>query len=102
MNEGAAAPRRSGAGWKLALRLLVTGAFLAWLISKMGGVDDVIPDQHKGLTLLLAMAVLVLAGFALRPSLIHEPHAWIALLIAGITLAILVIVLVAAGHPRIA
>jgi uncharacterized membrane protein YbhN (UPF0104 family) len=54
------------------------------------------------LTGFLALPVLVLAGFAIRPSLIHEPHAWIALLIAGITLAILVIVLVAAGHPRIA
>jgi uncharacterized protein (TIRG00374 family) len=54
------------------------------------------------LTGFVALPALVLLGFALRPSLIDVDRAWIALLIAGITLAVLVVVLVLAGHPRIA
>jgi uncharacterized protein (TIRG00374 family) len=54
------------------------------------------------LTGFVALPVLVFTGFALRPSLLDAPHAWIALLVAGATLAALSIVLFVAGHPRIA
>ena len=54
------------------------------------------------LTGFVALPLLVFAGFAVRPSLIHHAHAWIALLIAVITLILLAIILVAAGHPRLA
>jgi hypothetical protein len=54
------------------------------------------------LTGFVALPLLVLAGFAARPSLVHVEHAWLALLVAGITLTVLVIILVLAGHPRVA
>jgi len=54
------------------------------------------------LTGFLALPVLVLAGFALQPSLLEQDRAWVALLIAGITLGLLGAILLAAGHPRIA
>jgi uncharacterized protein (TIRG00374 family) len=54
------------------------------------------------LTGFVALPLLVVAGFALRPSLLDAPHAWIALLVAGITVAVLAILLFVAGHPKIA
>jgi glycosyltransferase 2 family protein len=54
------------------------------------------------LTGFVALPVLVFVGFLARPSLVHVERAWIALLIAGITLAVLGVVLVLAGHPRVA
>ena len=54
------------------------------------------------LTGFVALPLLVFAGFAIRPSLIDHAHAWIALLIAVITLALLALILFAAGHPRLA
>jgi uncharacterized membrane protein YbhN (UPF0104 family) len=54
------------------------------------------------LTGFVALPLLVFLGFAFRPSLIDVDRAWLALLIAGITLALLVVVLVLAGHARIA
>ena len=54
------------------------------------------------LTGFVALPLLVFSGFAVRPSLLDVDRAWIALLIAGITLVLLVIVLFLAGHPRIA
>jgi glycosyltransferase 2 family protein len=54
------------------------------------------------LTGFVALPLLVLIGFALEPSLLDEQHAWVALLVAGVTLGILSLVLFVAGHPRIA
>jgi glycosyltransferase 2 family protein len=54
------------------------------------------------LTGFVALPLLVFAGFAIRPSLIHHAHAWIALLVALAALVLLAIILVAAGHPRLA
>jgi glycosyltransferase 2 family protein len=54
------------------------------------------------LTGFVALPLLVFAGFALSPSLIDHAHAWIAVLIAVITLTLLALILFIAGHPRIA
>lgn len=188
MTEGAAVPRRSGSGWKLALRLAVTGGLLALLALKAPNLEDTIPDHHhlrtfgllfaavltgllgvvlsawrwqrvlrlfdadvpirtltsiylaglfvgnvlpstiggdvlrvtraanttdsstvafgsvvvERLTGFVALPLIVFIGFALRPSLLDAPHAWIALLVAGITVLVLVILIFVAGHPRIA
>jgi glycosyltransferase 2 family protein len=179
---------RPGSRWKLLLRIVVSGALLALVISKASGVDDAIPDQHHGLTITLlvltvltalvgvilsawrwqrvlllfdvgvalpslfshylvgllvgnvlpstiggdvvrvarasntvgsaevsfgsvvlerltgfiGLPLLVFAGFAVRPSLIHHAHAWIALFVAGLAVAMLAVILVLAGHPRLA
>ena len=59
MTEAAQVVRRPGSRWKLALRIVVSGALLAIVISKASSVDDAIPDQHGALTVsLLAAAVL--------------------------------------------
>jgi uncharacterized protein (TIRG00374 family) len=59
MTEGAPARRRLGPRSKLALRIVVSAALLALVASKASGVDEVIPDEHHGLTVaLLAAAVL--------------------------------------------
>jgi uncharacterized protein (TIRG00374 family) len=188
MTEGVAVPRRSRPGWKLALRLVVTGGLLAVLAFKASDLEDTIPDQHhlktfalllaalaaallgvvlsawrwqrvlllfdapvplrtltsqylaslfvgnvlpstiggdvlrvsrasnttgssttafgsvviERLTGFVALPLLVFAGFAIRPSLIDAQNAWIALLVAGITVAVLCVLLLIAGHPRIA
>src|SRR5262249_46199020 len=54
------------------------------------------------LTGFIALPLLVFIGFLLRPSLLDNNHAWIALAIALGTLALLVVILVVAGHPRLA
>jgi glycosyltransferase 2 family protein len=54
------------------------------------------------LTGFLALPLLVLIGFVLKPSLLDQDHAWIALLVAGVALGVLSLVLFVAGHPRIA
>ena len=54
------------------------------------------------LTGFIALPLLVFCGFALRPSMLDGDHAWIAVLVAAITLGVLGAVLVAAGHPRVA
>jgi glycosyltransferase 2 family protein len=48
---------------------------------------------------MIALPLLVVVGFALRPSLLHVAHAWVALFTAGVTLGALALILVAAGHP---
>jgi uncharacterized protein (TIRG00374 family) len=50
----------------------------------------------------VALPLLVALGFVARPSLLHVEHAWLALLIAGATIVELVVILVVAGHPRLA
>jgi uncharacterized membrane protein YbhN (UPF0104 family) len=50
----------------------------------------------------VALPVLVVVGFILRPSLLDSDHAWIALAIAGGSLVALGIILVLAGSPRLA
>ncbi len=188
MTEGDAAERRSGSGWKLALRLTVTAALLAVLVVKAPNVDDALPD-HLGLRTILLLAatllvtflgvilsawrwqrvlllfdapvplrtlvrhtlaglfagnvlpstiggdvlrvtrtsttvdsssvafgsvvlerltgfialpVLVFAGFAIRPSLIDAPHAWLAFFVGVGTIVALALILFLAGHPRVA
>lgn len=50
----------------------------------------------------VALPALVLAGFALRPALLDEDRAFVALLIALVTLGLLMSILFLAGHPRAA
>jgi uncharacterized membrane protein YbhN (UPF0104 family) len=50
----------------------------------------------------VGLPLLVLIGFAAEPSLIQEHHAWIALLVAGGTVAVLGLLLLLVGHPRLA
>lgn len=188
MTEAAEIPRRPGGGWKLALRIVLSAALLALLVMKAPHVDDIIPDNHYGLTVALlisavlvaligvvlsawrwqrvlclfdtsvplrtltmhylvglfvgnvlpstiggdvvrvarlsktigsstvafgsvvlerltgfvALPLLVFVGFALRPSLLDHAHAWIALLVACITVVVLAVLLFLAGHPRMA
>ena len=54
------------------------------------------------LTGFVALPLLVFAGFAIRPSLVHHTHAWIALLVAVLTLTLLAVILILVGHPRLA
>ena len=54
------------------------------------------------LTGFVALPLLTVVGFLLRPSLLDVDHAWIALAIAGATLAALAVILVVAAHPRLA
>jgi glycosyltransferase 2 family protein len=183
-----AVEHRSGAKWKVALRLLVSAVFLAVLITRVPDLGDSIPSDHHlrtalllsaavatmllGIVLsawrwqevllvfdapvtlrtltghhlagqfvgnvlpstiggdvlrvsrasktigstttafasvvlerlsgMLALPMLVVLGFAVRPSLLHEDHAWFALLVAALTLTVLALILFAAGHPAIA
>ena len=185
MSGEPAVARRSGTGWKLALRLVVSAVFLTVLVNRVPGLADSIPSRHPlhtalllvaaALTVLagivlsawrwqqvlvvfdaqvplktltghylagqfvgnvlpstiggdvlrvtrcaktvgstptafasvvlerlsgmLALPLLVLTGFALRPSLFHVAHAWVAILVAAITLGSLGLILFAAGHP---
>ncbi len=50
----------------------------------------------------VALPLLSLLGFALEPSLFGLDHAWIALAIAGATVAALVVILAVAGSPHLA
>ena len=50
----------------------------------------------------IALPLLVFIGFLLRPSLLDNNHAWIALAIAFGTLVLLALILVVAGHPKLA
>jgi uncharacterized membrane protein YbhN (UPF0104 family) len=50
----------------------------------------------------VALPLLSFVGFALQPSLLDLEHSWIALAIAGATVAGLVIILAIAGSPRMA
>jgi uncharacterized protein (TIRG00374 family) len=189
MEQEVATARRSGAGWKLALRLGVTLALLAVLWWKAPHLDfsKTLPDEHlqtfallfaalvvtflgvvlsawrwqrvlqlfgahlplfaltrtylasmfvgnvlpstiggdvlrvsrasndvgstsdvfgsvvlERLTGFVALPLIVFVGFALKPSLLDAQNAWISLLVAGITVAVLAIVLFVAGHPKIA
>src|SRR6266536_2766606 len=54
------------------------------------------------LTGFIALPVLVFLGFLFRPSLLDNNHAWIALAIACGTLVLLGVILLVAGHPRLA
>jgi glycosyltransferase 2 family protein len=48
---------------------------------------------------MIALPLLVVVGFVVRPSLFHVAHAWVALFTAAVTLGALGIILFAAGHP---
>jgi len=63
------------------------------------GFGSVVLERLSGM---IALPLLVVVGFALRPSLIHVEHAWLALFTASATLSVLVMVVIAAGHPSLA
>jgi uncharacterized membrane protein YbhN (UPF0104 family) len=50
----------------------------------------------------VALPVLVFTGFAIKPSMLENDQAWLAVTVAVVTLLILVGLVFAAGHPRIA
>src|SRR4051812_27718295 len=50
---------RTGLGWKFWLRIVVSGALLAVLITKALNLGDVLPDGHRELTVLLLAATVV-------------------------------------------
>jgi uncharacterized membrane protein YbhN (UPF0104 family) len=54
------------------------------------------------LTGFIALPLLVFLGFLLRPSLLDNNHGWVALAIACGTLALLGVILLVTGHPRLA
>lgn len=54
------------------------------------------------LTGFIALPLLVFLGFLFRPSLLDNNHAWFALAIAFGTLALLAVILLVGGHPRLA
>lgn len=179
--------RRRGTGWRLALRLGVTGALLVALLAKAPHPSELLPDGHLDTLLLLAAAVvttfvgvvlaawrwqrvlrlfgvtlpllvltrhclsgmfvgnvlpstiggdvvrvtrvgaatgspsdafgsvalerltgfvalplLVAVGILIHPSVLDAGHIWLPILVAGATLALLTLILTAAGHPRLA
>jgi glycosyltransferase 2 family protein len=51
---------------------------------------------------MIALPLLVVVGFALKPSLLHADHAWFALVTASATLGVLVLIVIMAGHPGLA
>jgi len=51
---------------------------------------------------MIALPLLVVVGFALKPSLLHADHAWLALVTASATLGVLVLIVILAGHPGLA
>ena len=61
MTEPVPEPARPGSRWKLLLRIVVSAALLALVISKASGVNDAIPDQHHGLTIALLAATVLTA-----------------------------------------
>jgi uncharacterized membrane protein YbhN (UPF0104 family) len=76
---------------------------VARVAPEAGGTDIAFASVAlERLTGFLALPLLVFVGFALQPSLVDVDHAWIALLIAGATLALLAAILFLAGHPRAA
>lgn len=179
--------RRTGAGWRLALRLGVTGGLLAVLLAKAPEPGELLPDGHLDTLLLIgaaiattllgvvlaawrwqrtlllfdvdlplltltrhylagmfvgnvlpstiggdvvrvtrvgaiagspsdvfgsvaverltgfvALPVLVISGMAINPAVLGARHTWVPILVAGATLALLALVLIAAAHPRLA
>jgi uncharacterized membrane protein YbhN (UPF0104 family) len=188
MSEGPESTPRRGAGWKLALRVGVSVACLAFLATRVPNPEKEIPSQHHAFTLallaaavlmafvgvilsawrwqrvlqlfdvhvpmrvltshyfaglfvgnvlpstiggdvlrvsrasgtvqssevafasvalerltgFLALPLLVFVGFAIKPSMLSGNNAWIAVLVAGISLGILGLIVLAAGHPKIA
>src|SRR5918995_1843006 len=50
----------------------------------------------------IALPLLVFIGFLFRPSLLDNNHAWMALAIAFGTVALLAVILLVAGHPKLA
>ncbi len=69
----------------------------------LGGTETAFASVAlERLTGFVALPLLVVLGFLLRPSLFSADHAWIALLVSSVTLALLGAILYLAGHPRAA
>ena len=49
MPQGSEGKTRLGSGWKLAMRILVSLALLAFLATHVPNVNDLIPSQHRAL-----------------------------------------------------
>ncbi len=54
------------------------------------------------LTGFVALPLLTLVGILIKPSLLDVPHAWISIVIAGVTVLALCVILFVAGHPHLA
>jgi glycosyltransferase 2 family protein len=71
--------------------------------SSTGGSDvafgSVVIERLTGC---VALPLLTVLGILIQPSLLDAPHAWISLLIAGLTVAALCVILVVAGSPHLA
>src|SRR5262249_46831243 len=67
--------------------------------SSSGAVPSVAIERLTGF---LALPLLVALGFVFGPATLGKDHAWLALLIAGITLGALGLILVLVGHPKLA
>ncbi len=59
---------------------------------------SVVIDRFTGF---VSLPVLIVLGFLVRPSLLSAPHAWIAVLCAGGTVAVFGVILFVAGHPNL-
>lgn len=73
-------------------------------VSKSTGTSDiafasVVIERLSGF---IVLPVLTFAGFAMMPSLLSVPHAWIALAIEIASLVSFFVILLIAGHPRMA
>src|SRR4051794_13920669 len=73
-------------------------------VGKSTGTNDiafasVVIERLSGFVVL---PLLTFAGFAAMPSLLDVPHAWIALAIGIASIVSFVVILVIAGHPRMA
>lgn len=70
----------------------------------IGGARDVAFASVvlERLTGFVALPLLLLIGFLADPDLFSAPHAWIALVTAGATVAVLIGIIVLAGHPSLA
>ena len=71
-------------------------------VKDVGGDTAFASVVIERLTGFVALPLLVLVGFLADPDLFGTKRAWIALLCAGGTVALLGVILVAAGHPSLA
>lgn len=69
--------------------------------TKRGGIAfaSVVIERLTGF---IALPFLTAIGFLVKPSLLQQGRAWLALVIAGATVLSLVVILVVAGHPHLA
>ena len=54
------------------------------------------------LTGFVALPLLTVIGFVVKPSLLELPHAWVAVVISAVTVVALLVIVFVAGHPDLA